>query len=588
MRETDFKMRSIEPREHARGKVGSDDRGQDWSVSSSATITRRSFLKALGIGTLALGVPALATRGRRRPNIVILLVDDMGYSDPGYMGGEAHTPNLDNLSEKGATFLNTFNNAKCAPSRAALMTGMCCQRIKAFRGAGNIAENNAACMAEVLGQNGYATIISGKWHIKPDPMDVGFQRRMGVNLAPYYFKPKPQPGQKMHPLYLEDEPIDFDLLPEDWYSTTAYTDYAIKAIDQSAISKNKPFFLYLAVNAPHAPLSAPKEDIDRYNKVYDDGLPAIRRRRYKRMIEKGIVDPTTWTLPDYEPNKDGSSFDWDGFSPKETHLFQRKLQITSAMIDRVDQELGKLISFLKDSGAWENTLLIFLSDNGATAEQGLYGGVELETISDADIDEMGTRAGRDGGTSGPVVATVQNTPLRKYKTTLWDGGMRTSMIVHWPNRIAPEVTRSYLREPIAIFDLAPTCYDAAGVDYPNNIGDRELQPMDGVSFLPLLRGEKIARRNLCCAYKDYRVVRNEKWKLLGLFKTKDPQKAGKGTWQLFDLARDQSETIDVADKHQEVVRELSQLWQTWDNDVGITAGYRNYWYDKAKKEEEQP
>ncbi len=300
------------------------------------------------------------------------------------------------------------------------------------------------------------------------------------------------------------------------------------------------------MNAPHAPLCAPKGDIDKYDGVYDVGLPAIRRRRYERMVEKGIVDPGTWKLSDYEPNKDGSEFDWDGFSAKEKRLFQRKLQIATAMVDRVDQELGKLIAFLKDKKVWDNTLFVFLSDNGATAEHGLYGGVELDKMSVADIDMMGTRAGVDGGVSGSVVATAQNTPLRKFKTTLWDGGMRSSMIVHWPGSIAAKATGSYLRQPIAIFDLAPTCYEAAGVDYPTSIADRLLKPMDGVSFVPLLKGQETPPRYLCYAYKDYRVVRNEKWKLLGQFNTKDPAKAGKGGWQLFDLANDQSEMVDVS------------------------------------------
>jgi arylsulfatase len=228
----------------------------------------------------------------------------MGYSDPGYMGGEARTPNLDRLSEEGMTFLNLFNNAKCAPSRAALKTGMSSQRVKAFRSAGNIAENGAVCVAELLAENGYATIISGKWHIRPDPLDVGFQRRMGVNPAPYYFKPRLIPGgKKLQPLYLEREQVDFETLPDDWYSTTAYTDYAIRAITEEALEEEKPFFLYLAVNAPHAPLSAPKEDIDRYDGVYDKGLPAIRKQRYERMVERGIVDPKSWKLPDYESDR---------------------------------------------------------------------------------------------------------------------------------------------------------------------------------------------------------------------------------------------------------------------------------------------
>ncbi len=544
---------------------------------------RCAFFSVLVAAVLAVAAAGLGASGADRPNIVILLADDMGYSDPGYMGGEAQTPNLDRLSRSGVTFLNAFNNAKCAPTRAALMTGMCCQRIKAFRGAGNISENNAACMAEVLGSAGYATVISGKWHIKPDPMDVGFQRRMGVNLAPYYFKPVQQPGEKkLHPLHLERETVDFTTLPDDWYSTTAYTDYAIKAIEESAMSKGKPFFLYLAVNAPHAPLCAPKADIDKYDGVYDDGLPAIRRRRYERMVEKGIVDRATWKLPEYEVNKDGSVFDWDSFSAKEKRCFGRKLQIATAMVDRMDQELGKLIGFLKAKGVWDNTLFIFLSDNGATAEHGLYGGVPIDQMSDADIDVMGTHGGRTGGISGTVVATVQNTPLRKFKTTLWEGGMRTSMIVHWPGHVAAKVRGEYVREPVAVFDLAPTCYEAARVAYPDRIGDRRLKAMDGVSLLGMLEGENIARRDLCWAYKDFRVVRNEKWKLLGSFKTTG-EKAGKGAWQLFDLQRDQSETINVFGGHAKIVGELARLWDAWDKDVGVTSGYKAYWQKKAEK-----
>jgi len=543
-------------------------------------------LRTTLISVLLALTPSLATgkTPAAPPNIVIVLVDDMGYSDPGYMGGEARTPNLDRLAKQGVTFLNMFNNAKCAPTRAALMTGMSCQHVKAFRGAGNIAENNAACMAEVLGRSGYATILSGKWHIKPDPMDVGFQRRMGVNLAPYYFKPKPKPGKKMQPLRLERETIDFASLPDDWYSTTAYTDYAIGAIEQSALSKGKPFFLYLAVNAPHAPLCAPKTDIDKYEGVYDGGLPAVRQRRYKRMVELGIVDLKTWKLPDYEPNKDGSDFDWDSFSAKEKRLFQRKLQISTAMVDRVDQEVGKLVDFLKAKGVWDNTLFIFLSDNGATAEHGLYGGVDLAAMTDADLASLGTRAGRDGGISGTVVATAQNTPLRKFKTTLWEGGMRTSMIVHWPGGMAVGATRGFVRRPVAIFDLAPTCYQIARAKYPDKIGDRNVNPMDGVSLLPLIEGKTLASRNLCYAYKDYRVVRNEKWKLLGRFST---QRDKPGKWSLFDLTRDQSETTDVAGEHPEVVKQLAGVWEAWDKDVGVTVGYKQYWKQKAEKAQEK-
>jgi arylsulfatase len=531
------------------------------------------------IAAVALAVAAPA----ERPNVVVLLVDDMGYSDPGYMGGEARTPNLDRLSAQGVTFLNCFNNAKCAPSRAALMTGLTCQRVKAFKSAGNIAENNAACIAEVLGASGYVTVIAGKWHVNPDPRDVGFRHQFGVKLAPHYFKRDAvgRPGEKAPgPITLNGEKVDPTTFPEDWYSTTAWTDFAIKTVREEALPERKPFFVYLAVNAPHAPLSAPREVVDRYTGVYEGGTDVARRGRYDRMVERGIVDPRTWKLPPFAPGKDGSVPKWDAFASKEKRLFRRKLALAAAMVDVIDREAGKLVRFLREAGQFENTLFIFLSDNGATAEQGIYGGLDFERLTEGDIDRLGTRAGLPGGTSGAVVAGVQNTPLRGYKTTLWDGGMRTSMIVHWPGRMAPAATTGYVRTPVSIMDIAPTIYEAAGVEYPREIAGRRLQPMDGASLVPLIVGDArgLPRGNapLAFAYKQHRVVRTARWKLFSTDR-KGPR------WMLFGLDVDRSETTDVSREHPDVVRELGAFYQKWDEEIGVTSGYAGYFSKKKDK-----
>jgi arylsulfatase len=506
----------------------------------------------------------------KKTNVVILLVDDMGYSDPGYMGGEAKTPHLNQLAKDGATFTNTFNNAKCAPSRAALMTGMACQRVKAFKSKGDISANNATSIAEVLGEQGYCTILSGKWHVAPDPLDIGFQHFHGVNIAPYFFKRdvvKASAGKKNgNPLWMNREMVDPQVLPDDWYSTTAYTDFAIETIEKEALSKNKPFFLYLAVNAPHFPFEAPKEVIDEYLDAYDEGTDAIRLKRYQRLVDMGVIDPDALALPPLVSNDKDGEMDWSKLSPKEQMFFKRKLAIIAAMVDMVDQETGKLVDYLKSHDQFENTLFIFLSDNGATAEQGRYGGSDFDNMTEADIALMGTREGVDGGSSGALIGALQNTPYRGHKTTLWDGGMHTSMIVHWPQGMKPSVADGYLKTPISIYDIAPTIYDATQIAYPSSIKDRPLQDMDGISFLPLLRGQNLPERQLFFSYKSHRVVRDDNFKLFGEYKK------GRTSWALYDMKNDQSEGVNVMGERPEVAREMIQAWEAFDQDAGITEG----------------
>jgi len=527
---------------------------------------RRNLLRvgaAVTLGSILPSAPRAAGAIGDRPNILIILADDMGYSDPGFMGGEAHTPNLDRLARSGTLFTNCFNNAKCAPTRASLMTGLYNQRSGAHRSAGNLVEGGGACLAELMKAGGYATILAGKWHIKPDPLECGFERHFGSLLTPLYFKPRDEKDV----IRIERERYD---APDDFYSTIAYTDYAIRAVREESLQKKKPFFLYLAYHAPHWPLHALPEDIAKYRGRYDEGTDAMRQARYQRMVELGIVDPKTWKLPELEPGVPH----WKDLAPEDQKRMATKLAIHAAMVDRMDREIGRLLDFLKESGQFGNTLIFFLSDNGACAEGGMLGdGYEQKTGLHGELgtDESFPAVGTHG-------AGALNTPLRKYKTTLYEGGCRTPLVIHWPGRIAEPGRMS--RESAHAFDIMPTCLEAAGIGYPAEFSGKKLHALDGVSLTPALSGESLGDRLLCWNFKEAGSARNSRWKLIG--QTKAAGKREK-PWELYDVANDQSETLDVAAQRPEVVKELSAKWDAWNEDVKAVEGYQNYVARKGTK-----
>lgn len=523
---------------------------------------RRSFLRVAAGGMVAMASPRLFGRRRERPNIVIVLADDMGYSDPGCMGGEARTPNIDKLRREGVLFTNAYNNAKCAPSRAALMTGLYNQRVGAHRSAGDIGRGRAVCVAELMKAAGYATILSGKWHIKPDQLECGFQRHYGSLMPPVYFAPIYETGR--HSIQEDGRKIEVD---DSWYSTVAYTDFAIRAVREQAVETGKPFFLFLSYHAPHCPLQALTEDIARYRGRYADGTDALRKARYERLAALGIVDPKVWRLPELEPGVPK----WEELTKAQQEIMARKLAIHAAMVDRLDRELGRLIEWLKASGLSENTLIFVLSDNGASPEHGMLG--KTESLSRPGqlpgIDEMGSvHTDLSVGTLG---AAALNAPLRKYKTTLYEGGCCTPLIVHWPGRIARPGSIS--GQVCHVLDIVPTCLEAAGISYPDRFAGRKLHKPDGRSLLGALNGEHIGPRRLFWHFKQGRVVRDGDWKLIG--KVAVGGRKG-GPWELYDLSKDRSETRNVAEQHPEKVRELATLWEQWNEDTQAVKGYEAY------------
>jgi len=535
-------------------------------------LDRRDFIKRAGAASIAIALPraaAAAKRSERRPNIVFILADDMGYSDLRCMGGEADTANIDRLAKEGVLFANFYNNAKCAPTRASIMTGLYPQRVNAHRGAGNVEENNGVTLAEVLREHGYATLMAGKWHIKPDPTDLGFIRHFGSLLKAVYFKP----------VYDDTITVQYDgqkyEIPDDenWYSTIAYTDYAIKFIKEEALRKNKPFFLYYAPHNPHFPLHALPEDIAKYKDRYNQGTDALRKARYRRMIELGIVEPKTWKLPKLEEGVPK----WDELSPEEQRRMSMKLAIHTAMVDRLDQEVGRLLKFLEQSGQMDNTLIMFLSDNGASPEGGMLGeGWRQSKTNRPPGGKMGTV--HSYVSLGTLGAAAVNAPLRKYKTTLYEGGCCTPFIVRWPAGV--DNPGRMTRQVGYVTDIMPTCLEVAGAEYPRTYKSRKPQAPDGKSLVTVFKGKELGARTICWNYKTQRVVRKGKWKMWGQIAFGGRKEK---PWELYDLSADRSETNNVAEKHPEVVRELESIWEQWNKDTMATKGYEQYFQRSRSK-----
>jgi arylsulfatase len=361
-------------------------------------------------------------------------------------------------------------------------------------------------------------------------------------------------------------------LPDDprWYSTIAYTDFAIDTVRHEALDQGRPFFLYLAYHAPHWPLHALPEDIDKYRGRYDAGTNAMRRARYRRMVERGLVDPTTCKLS--SPEADVPR--WNELTPIDQRRMSLKLAIHAAMVDRMDREIGRLVSFLKESSQLDNTVIFFLSDNGACAEGGPLGdGYEQKLNLHG---ELGTTESFPA--LGALGAGAVNTPLRKYKSTLYGGGCRTPLIAYWPARV--DKPGRLVRDVAHAFDLMPTCLEAAGIEYPAEFRGKALHPLDGISLLPVLSGKPLPERALYWSFKHLRAVRDSRWAAIG-----QAQVAGRSQkpWELYDAAADQSETANIAGTHPGIVRALSGKWEAWNADTGALAGYQAYVERKRAK-----
>mgnify|MGYP000684073968 CR=1 FL=1 len=503
--------------------------------------TGMRFLLGLGAVLPAAAGAVAGDAAPRRPNIVLILADDLGWSDIGCYGAEVDTPNLDRLAAGGIRFTQFYNTSKCFPSRACLLTGLYAQQCGMDRAPGEL--RNAVTLAEVLRAAGYRTLMAGKHHGTENPCDRGFDRYFGLrDGACNYFNPgrqrpgEGQPAQKSakrawcidHQTYAPYTPPE-----KDFYTTDYFTRFALGCLDQYR-GEGKPFFLYLAYNAPHDPLMAWPEDIARYAGRYREGYAAVRQARYGRQIASGLIDKTfPISAPTFVP--------WSGLGDRRKEE-ERKMEVYAAMIDRMDQNIGKVLDKIRSMGEEENTLVLFCSDNGASGEVvRLSGGT-------GEIGEMTrwTSLGEDW-------MNVCNVPFRFGKNSSFEGGVCTPLVAYWPAGISKPGRVS--RETGHFIDFMPTLLEAAGAAYPKTYGGRSILPYEGVSLMPVFRGEALARKApLFFQWAGGRAVREGRWKLVS---------RKRDDWELYDMETDRAELRDLSAEQADVVRRLAGLYDAW-------------------------
>lgn len=479
----------------------------------------------------------------RAPNIVIVLADDLGYSDIGAYGSEIHTPRLDQVSEEGIRFTQMHNTSKCFPSRAVLLTGLYAQQVNMDRKPVDI--HHAVMMGEVLKRAGYRTLFVGKHHGTDNPYDWGFDHYRGMrDGAANYFNPgfqrdeEPMPAQKKYGKRV----FGFDSLivegytpPKDYYATTTWTDWALELLEKYRV-EDKPYLLYLAYQAPHDPLQAPESEIAKYKGVYDAGYEAIARQRYENQLEMNLLD-------DRYPRSEPTFVPWTELTDSMRADEIRRMEVYAAMIDMLDQNIGRVIDYIRQTGEWENTLFIFMSDNGASAEV-----VDIGTGEVGAIDRWASL--------GENWANVSNTPFRSFKNFSYEGGIATPLIVSWPAVIGQGGRVNHA--PLHFIDILPTLMEITGAEYPKEYKGEEVYALPGESFLPALQGGEYARTHpMFFEWRTGSAIRTGDWKLV---------RHG-DEWELYDMKVDRTEKMNVAEEKPEVVSELADQWEEWARNV---------------------
>ena len=511
------------------------------------------------------------------PNIMVILVDDLGYSDLGCYGGEINTPNIDELANNGLRFSQFYNSARSCPSRASLMTGLYPHQI-GITGMGKSMLNNCVTIPEVLKTAGYGTAMIGKWHLSETKARANHEEQMKwlANQVQYGdFAPKEtypcNRGFDDHwgiiwgvanffdPFSLVHNETPVETVPDDFYMTDFVTDKTIESIDAFS-KKENPFFMYVAYTAPHWPLHAKPGDIAKYKGKYNEGWDVLRENRYNRMVELGLIDPATTPF-----SKNESGRLWENESDKAFHA--ANMEVHAAMVDCVDQGIGKIIDKLKETGEYENTIIMFMSDNGASPEN--------YTIGDFDRPDR-TRAGTPLVHNSPTPGDettynylgsgwggAVNTPYRYWKVESFHGGTATPMIAHWPAGLKAQAG-SITSQPGHFIDLMPTCMELANADYPSTYKGNQILPLstEARSLSPILNNQTMqGERTFFWEHENGRAVRVGDWKLVAL------RNAG---WQLFDLSKDLSETNNIAVENPAKVKELKALWNEWARSIGLS------------------
>ena len=515
-----------------------------------------------------------------RPNIIVILVDDMGYSDIGCFGSEIRTPNLDSLASGGLRFSQMYNSARCCPSRAALLTGLNPHQAGVGHMVANLGvpeyqgylKDNAVTIAEALKADGYSTFMAGKWHVGgdynladpdswtptapgfPTPTQRGFDRYYGIltGAGNFYFPKTLMDQDTLVPL------IELD----DFYLTDAISDNAVGMIGE-AVEKESPFFMYVAYTAPHWPLHALEEDIARYEGQYRGGWEELRTSRHENLKANGVLDEKWEISP-----RDADSPPWDEVD--DTDWQDIRMAVYAAQVDRVDQGVGRILAALRSAGVDDNTLIMFLSDNGGCAEflaedgslpqPSRYSG----TNPDGTPVVVGNVPGlRPGGAETFMSydlpwANASNTPFRRFKRWTHEGGISTPFILSWPDRIGEP---GIVHAPIHLIDIMPTCLEAAGASHPTERAGQATIPLEGESMLPAIERRNWEReRPIVWEHEGSRAVRQGQWKLVS---------AIGGGWELYDMERDRTELDDLYTGNRPKAQELERIYEEWAERCGV-------------------
>lgn len=543
------------------------------------------------LSTLALAVGSACGAP---PNIILILADDMGFSDLGCYGGEIKTPNLDRLAQGGVRLAQFYNTGRCCPTRASLLTGLYPHQA----GIGHMMEDrghegyrgdlNARCVtiAEVLKPAGYRSYTVGKWHVTRHatpagpkhnwPLQRGFDRFYGTITGAGSFY---DPGTLTRDDTMISPFADPEYKPARYYYTDAITDHAVRFIDEH-VSKHKqqPFFAYVAYTAAHWPLHALEEDVAKYGGMYDTGYDAVRRARFQRMQELGIIAKDAALPPAVRQWTDVRDTAWEA----------RCMEVYAAMIDRMDQGIGRLVGALEKNGALQNTLILFLQDNGGCQEaigrqarppnsnEQTYpviaqDALRQEVIPKQTRDGQAVKQGQGIDPGGPNDyiaygegwANVSNTPHREYKHFVHEGGISTPLIAYWPAGIKASRNGKIESQPCHLVDLMATCVDVAGAAYPTTFGDRNVHPLEGLSLMPVLRGTSPSThdtRPLFWEHEGNRATREGPWKLVA--------KADQ-VWELYNMASDRAEMNDLAGTETQRAATMAAAWEAWSTRASV-------------------
>ncbi len=554
-------------------------------TSSRVPMIRSAAILSLVIGTLPFAVAA------DRPNILVILLDDLGYSDLGCYGGEIDTPNIDALAKGGIRFESFYNSARCCPSRASLMTGLYPPQagIASFttrdphpsRGPAYHGRLNDRCvtLGEVLGQSGYSCYYVGKWHLHDEtgPTSRGFEEFYGYAFDHSHDQWDGNYYQRMPP----GRKKEIDPPQGEFYATDVFNEYALEFIKQGQ-KRNKPWFVFLGHSSPHFPLQAPASGADKYFRRYLRGWDALRTERFARMKRIGLLDGSHWQLADRslvpvdradiangfsgKPNPAWTSID----KPRQTDL-ARRMALFAAMVEHVDRGVGMIVEHLKQTGQFHNTLIMMLSDNGACYEWGPFG-FDGRSRQGVTILHTGEKLQAMGGPGtyhsyGSAWANLGNTPFRFYKHFTHEGGTNTPFIAHWPAGI--EHSGQWVRERGHIMDIMPTLRAAAGAAYPTDFAGREIEPEEGVNLLPVFDGERLPERTLYFEHQGARAVIQGEWK--AVWGKRMPHEI---RWELYNLRNDRSETTDVAGQNPGIVRRLASNWDDYARRTGLVINDR--------------